>query len=172
MTISKTTTNLLVSYVDRYFTWDYDLSPRSNYPLTFNVRYENVDGVRGLWMHQNIREVDETDSIVRYHMRGESGCFNDGSNVALGYMPSDEAIVQIMNTRERGDYDEGVAVSGRDYQGIVLFDSSGNLVVAFDSQNGRDIDCEAVVYELPRKADLEDDGERRTYGLLTRIEAE
>lgn len=157
---------------DRYFTWDYDLSPRSNYPLTFNVRYENVDGVRGLWMHQNIREVDETDSIVRYHMRGESGCFNDGSNVALGYMPSDEAIVQIMNTRERGDYDEGVAVSGRDYQGIVLFDSSGNLVVAFDSQNGRDIDCEAVVYELPRKADLEDDGERRTYGLLTRIEAE
>lgn len=158
---------------DRYFTWDYELSPRSNYPMTFNVRYENVSGVRGLWMHQNIREVDETDSIVRYHMRGESGCFNDGSNVALGYMPSDESIVQIMNTRERGDFDEGVAVSGRDYQGIVLFDSSGNLVVAFDSQNGRDIDCEAVVYELPRKADLEeDDGERRWYGLLTRIEAE
>ena len=157
---------------DRYFTWDYELSPRSNYPLTFNVRYENVSGVRGLWMHQNIREVDETDSNVRYHMRGESGCLNDGSNVALGYMPSDESLVQIMNTRERGKYDEGVAVSGRDYQGIVLFDSSGNLVVAFDSQNGRDIDCEAVVYELPRKADLVDDGERRTYGLLTRIEAE
>jgi hypothetical protein len=143
-----------------------------NYPLTFNVRYENVSGTRGLWIHQNIQAVDEDDSIVRYPMKGESGCLNDGSNISLGYMPSDEALVQIMNTRERGDYDEGVAVSGKDFRGIVLFDASGNLVVAFDSQNGRDIDCEAVVYELPKKAKLKDDDEKRNYGLLTRIEAE
>lgn len=157
---------------DMYFTWDYELGQMDNYPLTFNVRYENVSGTRGLWIHQNIQAVDEDDSNVGYPMKGESGCLNDGSNIALGYMPSDEALVQIMNTRERGDYDEGVAVSGKDFRGIVLFDASGNLVVAFDSQNGRDIDCEAVVYELPKKAKLKDDDEERNYGLLTRIEAE
>ena len=154
---------------DRYFTWDYDLSLIENYPLLFHVIYDRAEnGDRGLWMHQNIDAVDAQDSIVHYSMRGESGCFNDGSNVALGYMPSEESLVQIMNTLERDLFDEGVAIAGKDFQGIVLFDSNKDLVVAFDSQNGRDVDNEAVVFELPRKI-LRND---RAYGLLTKIEAE
>ena len=158
---------LELTAADKYFTWDYDLSPVANYPLSFTVQYANVSGIRGLWMHQNIREVDREGSIVRYWM--DSACFNDGSNVALGYMPSNDSLVGIMNTRETALFDEGVCVSGDDFQGIVLFDDQRRLVAAFDAQNSSDLKNEAYIFELPRKT-VHDDG--RGFGLLTRIEAE
>jgi hypothetical protein len=55
---------------------------------------------------------------------------NDGSNIHLGYMPSRYGIVRLLNTLdldiEEDLYDEGRAIDGDDFRGILLFDVSDN----------------------------------------------
>jgi hypothetical protein len=152
---------------DRYFTWDYDLSEVEHSPLNFTIRYRNVEGTRGLWIHQHDR-ADEIDKL-QYPMK-EDGVINDGSNVHLGYMPSSYGIIRLMNTIDLDEgedlYEEGRAIVGEDFRGILLYDTSdGSLIGLFDRGYGGDMSNGCYVAELKQKADIGG----RQYGLLVKL---
>lgn len=163
---------------DRYFTWDYDMYPRGyNDPLEFVIKYKNVENTRGLWIHQQIRDVDkpDPDNWLRYAMKGKDECMNDGSSIHLGYMPSEWALINIMNRDDRNILpaqvgDEGVAVSGDDFRGILLFEKKTNdLIAMVDGGYGRNINSGCYIAELPKKFV---ENEVSGYGLLCEIDAE
>lgn len=154
---------------DRWFTWDYTLSLRDRPdPLNFVMRYARAGSTRGLWIHQIIPAVDSEESIVRYEMA--DGIVNDGSRVQLGYMPSSDAIVGILNRRAGdGPQREGVAISGEDFRGVLLVDpGTGELICMIDAQTSRDFDGGCYAAELEEKIEI--DGQK--YGLLTAFETE
>ena len=163
---------------DRYFTWDYDMYPRGyNDPLEFVIKYKNVKNTRGLWIHQQIRDVDkpDPDNWLRYAMKGKDECMNDGSSIHLGYMPSEWALINIMNRDDRNILpsqvgDEGIAVSGDDFRGILLFEKKTNdLIAMVDGGYGRNINSGCYIAELPKKFV---ENEVSGYGLLCEIDAE
>jgi hypothetical protein len=152
---------------DRYFTWDWDRVEVEKTKLLFTIKYKRAEGKRGLWIHQH----DRADSIekLRYPMSGDE-VYNDGSNVHLGYMPSREGIVDLMNTIDLdvGDqlYDEGRSVDGEDFRGILLFDTAdGSLIALFDRGYSADMNNGTYIAELKQKTEI--DGLR--YGLLAEL---
>ena len=158
---------------DRYFTWDYDMYLRDENPdLNFTIRYAKVNGKRALWIHQNDETIDNSPWL-QYWMRGDSECKNDGGNIHLGYMPSESSLIEIMNRVDPNDTvrslgDEGIAIDGEDFRGIVLAEENGDLVAVIDAEYGRDISSGCYIAELSERTDL--DG--RAYGLLAEIERE
>lgn len=163
---------------DRYFTWDYDMYPKrdGNDPLDFVIKYDYKKGKRGLWIHQNLKKVDEApeDSFIRYAMKGIDECRNDGGCIHLGYMPSEWQLINIINRDDKNEFldqlgDEGVAVDGEDFRGILLFDKkSQDLVAMVDGGYGRDITSGCYVADLGTTYNDGTSG----YGLLCEIEAE
>ena len=155
---------------DRYFTWDYDTTEVIKSDLLFTIRYMNVDGKRGLWIHQH----DRADFIEKLRYPMADGVYNDGSNIHIGYMPSTEGIVRLLNTADddsipENQFDEGRAVTGSDFRGILLFDTrDDSLIAVIDSMQSRDLICGCYVAELPEKTTVDD----TRYGLLTVIVAE
>ena len=157
---------------DRYFTWDYDMRQIKNEDLKFNIQYKRVNTKRGLWIHQINDKIDNSD-YLKYAMKGADQCINDGSNIHLGYMPSEWALINIMNreddnSRPQNQFDEGVAIDGEDYRGMLLYDDNRDLVAIIDAGAARDITSGCYVAQLPKTVDI---GGKR-YGLLTEIEVE
>lgn len=164
---------------DRYFTWDYDMRNvdalnRSKTPMDFTIRY-GIDrsGTRGLWIHQ-IDGYSDVRPWTKYAMKGKSECMNDGSCIRLGYMPSDWSIIELMNRSDEDDsvpdkqYDEGRAIDGTDFRGILLSEPNGDLVAFIDTESSIDLVSGCYIASLPRIETF--DGER--YGLLTEIATE
>ena len=137
---------------DRYFTWDYDTQEVDKSDLRFTIRYWK----HALWIHQHDR-ADYTPRL-RYPMRDDE-VTNDGSNIHLGYMPSRYGIVRLLNTLdldiEEELYDEGRAIDGDDFRGILLFDVSDNSLIAlFDRGYGADMNNGTYVAELKNKMSI------------------
>ena len=163
---------------DRYFTWDYDMYPKrdGNDPLDFVIKYDYKKNKRGLWIHQKLKTVDEapSDSFIRYAMKGIDECINDGRSIHLGYMPSEWQLINIMNRDDKNERfsqlgDEGVAVDGEDFRGILLFEKkSQDLVAMVDGGYGRDITSGCYIADLGTTFNDGTSG----YGLLCEIEAE
>jgi hypothetical protein len=160
---------------DRYFTWDYDMREKSNHELSFHVKYAKRDGVRGLWIHQVDRESDGVP-FLKYAMKGADECVNDGGCVRLGYMPSEWALIQLMNRPDDNSkpgnwFDEGIAVSGDDYRGMLLVDKkSSDLVCMLDAGYGRDIDSGCYIWEFDKRTDFGPENAASAYGLLAQID--
>lgn len=170
---------------DRYFTWDYDMKnvkdlSRSKSPLDFTIRY-GIDyrGTRGLWIHQNDPYTeDPARSWIQYSMKGKDYCKNDGSNIRLGYLPSDWSIVELLNRNDENDmlpenqYEEGRAIVGEDFRGILLADENRDLVAFIDGGYGRDLTSGCYIAQLTKKKSFEENGSERLYGLLSEIKVE
>ena len=170
-------------YRDKYFTWDYETSARKSVdPLRFTIRYKKPKGhSRGLWIHQEGEGTYDDYEVLRYAMKGGDRGINDGACLHLGYLPSDWAVVQILNADEFGTsalpgdtedekrFNEGHAVSGYGFNGMLLFDQdTKDLICYFDTEDARDFDIGCWVAPLSEKVEIED----RKYGLLTEIVAE
>ena len=164
---------------DRYFTWDYDMGPTDNHELSFHVMYANVreKETRGLWIHQIDKQSDGIE-FLKYAMKGADECMNDGGCVRLGYMPSEWALIQLMNRRDDNSkpgawFDEGIAVKGDDYRGMLLVDKKNNdLVCMLDAGYGRDIDSGCYIWEFPERHDFGPKDATSAYGLLAEIDAD
>ena len=166
---------------DRYFTWDYDMKnvkdlDRDKMPLDFTIRYgKDKKGVRGLWIHQNDKYIEE-NPWIQYAMKGKQYCKNDGSNIHLGYLPSDWSIIELLNRENENDedpnmqYEEGRAIEGDDFRGILLSDENRDLVAFIDGGYGRDLVSGCYIAQLPKKNKF--DGDDKNYGLLTEIKVE
>lgn len=160
---------------DRYFTWDYDMREKSNHELSFHVQYAKKSGIRGLWIHQVDRESDGVP-FLKYAMKGANECMNDGGCVRLGYMPSEWALIQLMNRPDDNSkpgnwFDEGIAVSGDDYRGMLLVDKKSNdLVCMLDAGYGRDIDSGCYIWEFDKRTDFGPENATSAYGLLAQID--
>jgi hypothetical protein len=172
-------------YRDKYFTWDYETSARKSVdPLRFTIRYKKPKGhSRGLWIHQEGEGTYDDYKVLRYAMKGGDRGINDGACLHLGYLPSDWGVVQILNadefgssalpinpdTMEKDPFEEGHAVSGFGFNGMLLFDQdTKDLICYFDTEDTRDFDIGCWVAPLSEKVEIED----RKYGLLTEIVAE
>ena len=166
---------------DRYFTWDYDMKnvrdlDRDKMPLDFTIRYgKDKNGVRGLWIHQNDKYIEE-NPWIQYAMKGQKYCMNDGSNIHLGYLPSDWSIIELLNRENENDedpnmqFEEGRAIDGDDFRGILLSDENRDLVAFIDGGYGRDLTSGCYIAQLPKKNKF--DGDDKNYGLLTEIKVE
>lgn len=166
---------------DRYFTWDYDMKnvrdlDRDKMPLDFTIRYgKDKNGVRGLWIHQNDKYIEE-NPWIQYAMKGKQYCMNDGSNIHLGYLPSDWSIIELLNRENENDedpnmqFEEGRAIEGDDFRGILLSDENRDLVAFIDGGYGRDLISGCYIAQLPKKNKF--DGDDKNYGLLTEIKVE
>ena len=166
---------------DRYFTWDYDMKnvrdlDRDKMPLDFTIRYgKDKKGVRGLWIHQNDKYIEE-NPWIQYAMKGKKYCMNDGSNIHLGYLPSDWSIIELLNRENENDedpnmqFEEGRAIEGDDFRGILLSDENRDLVAFIDGGYGRDLVSGCYIAQLPKKNKF--DGDDKNYGLLTEIKVE
>ena len=161
---------------DKYFTWDYETSGRWRDPLSFDIVYRKPKGhSRGLWIHQN-GLYDDYD-VLQYAMKGGKYGINDGACMHLGYLPSDKAIVELLNadmlnpdTLPSGNrFEEGHAVSGYGFNGMLLIDrDTKDLICYLDSETEHDFDLGCWVAPFYEKAEF--DG--TNYGLLTEIVAE
>lgn len=171
-------------YRNKYFTWDYETSGMKRDPLMFDIIYKKPKGhSRGLWIHQ-LGEYD-TYEVLRYAMKGGDYGKNDGACLHLGYLPSDKAVVEILNYDGFGvsalphtdqsnpeinnRFEEGHAISGYGFNGMLLVDTSTNdLICYIDTENDHDFDLGCWVAPLSEKIEVDD----RAYGLLTEIVAE
>jgi hypothetical protein len=169
---------------DRYFTWDYEMKSvedlgRDKSPLEFRIRYgRDSSGRRGLWIHQNDPYAEDPNRPwIQYEMSSD-GCVNDGSNVHLGYLPSERSIITLLNRSDENDslsenqYEEGRAVNGEDFRGILLSDSNRELVCFIDAGYGHDLTSGCYVAQLPAKRTFADERGERAYGLLAEIKVE
>lgn len=161
---------------DRYFTWDYDMREREkNHELSFHVQYANKDKIRGLWIHQIDKESDGIP-FLKYAMKGADECMNDGGCVRIGYMPSEWALIQLMNRPDDNSkpgawFDEGIAVSGDDYRGMLLVDKKNNdLVCMLDAGYGRDIDSGCYIWEFDKRVNFGPKDATSAYALLAQID--
>ena len=155
---------------DQYFTWDYDMSPMENPPMHFTIRYDSSDGRRALWIYQQELKVNH----VTYPMHGASGCLNDGSSFHLGEMPSEEALIDILNRRdETRRFSEGVAIDGEDFRGVVLFRNNtgdDSLVCVLDCGYSVDLSSGCYVAHYSETKEFSNGaGQSKKYGILTEL---
>lgn len=171
-------------YRDKYFTWDYETSGMRRDLLQFDIIYKKPKGhSRGLWIHQ-LGFYDEYE-VLRYAMKGGDYGKNDGACLHLGYLPSDKAVVEILNYDGFGvsalphtdpnhpdinnRFEEGHAISGYGFNGMLLVDTSTNdLICYIDTENDHDFDLGCWVAPMSEKIKVNDSA----YGLLTEIVAE
>jgi hypothetical protein len=158
---------------DQYFTWDYDMSPIENPPMHFTIRYDSSDGRRALWIYQQELKANH----LTYPMQGASGCFNDGSTFHLGEMPSEEALIDILNRRdETRRFSEGVAIDGEDFRGVLLFRDNtedDSLVCVLDCGYSVDLSSGCYVAQYSETKEFSNGaGQSKKYGILTELRVE
>lgn len=153
--------------------WDYTKELLNTYgvgykiPLT--IKYVNDAAIdssctRGLWFHQD----GPWDQYSWMKYRLSETVISDGSNLALGYMPiPDDILDLIANSAGYSSIDVALSVAVSDIAGFLLVRSGGKLVCVIKMNNHTDAEG-AWIVEPAATCSL--DG--YSYGLLAAIKTE